>query len=90
MAKLAYDTYNFSLGITRFQHPGSYSRIIQCAEALSLARAVLENTYTNAACSRHDLLNKSEGMIQSSLADQDFADAGRQLYRISADQDSCG
>ena len=71
-AKLAYDTYNFSLGITRFQHPGSYSRIIQCAEALPLARDVLENTYTNAAW-QDDLLNKSEGMIQSSSADQDFA-----------------
>ena len=71
-AKLAYDTYNFSLGISRFLHPGSYSRIIQCAEALSLARAVLSNTYTNAAW-QDDLLNKSEGMIQSSSADQDFA-----------------
>jgi 1,4-alpha-glucan branching enzyme len=71
-AKLAYDTYNFSVGINRFLHPGSYSRIIQCAEALSRARDVLNNTYTNAAW-QDDLLNKSENMIQSSSADQDFA-----------------
>ena len=71
-AKLAYDTYNFSLGINRFRHPGSYSRIIQCAEALSRARDVLANTYTNAAW-QDDLLNKSQGMIQGSSADQDFA-----------------
>lgn len=71
-AKLAYDTYNFSLGIDRFRHAGSYSRIIQCAEALSLARAVLANTYSNAAW-QDDLLNKAEGMIQSSSADEGFA-----------------
>ncbi len=71
-AKLAYDTYQFSLGIDRFRHPGSYSRIIQCAEALSLARTVLANTYTNAAW-QDDLLNKSEWMIQGNGADEDFA-----------------
>jgi maltooligosyltrehalose trehalohydrolase len=72
-AKLAYDSYMFSFGIDRFRQPGGgYSRIIQCAEALSLARAVLANTYTNAAW-QDDLLNKSENMIQSSSADQDFA-----------------
>ena len=71
-AKLAFDTYNFSLGIDRFRRPGSYSRIIQSAEALSRARDVLRDTYTNAAW-QDDLLNKSEGMIKSSSADQDFA-----------------
>lgn len=72
-AKLAYDTYKFSLGLDRFRQTGSgYSRIIQCAEALSRARDVLANTYSNAAW-QDDLLNKSEGMIQSSSADQDFA-----------------
>ncbi len=72
-AKLAYDTYKFSLGIDRFRRAGSgYSRIIQCAEALSRARDVLTNTYSNAAW-QDDLLNKSEDMIQSSSADQDFA-----------------
>src|SRR5207344_3001869 len=35
-AKLAYDTYQYSLPIARFvRDPASYSRIIQCAEALS-------------------------------------------------------
>src|SRR5208283_4117111 len=73
VCKLAYDTYRFSLGINRFRQAGSgYSRIVQCAEALSRARDVLANTYTNAAW-QDDLLNKSESMIQSSSADQDFA-----------------
>ena len=71
-SKLAYDTYRFSQSIPRFLHPGSYSRIIQTAEALSLAKTVLTNTYSNAAW-QDDLLNKSEGMIQGDGADEDFA-----------------
>jgi 1,4-alpha-glucan branching enzyme len=72
-AKLSFDTYKSSLSVPRFQRPNSgYSRIIQCAEALSRARDVLANTYTNAAW-QDDLLNKSESMIQGSSADQDFA-----------------
>jgi 1,4-alpha-glucan branching enzyme len=71
-AKLAYETYQFSLGINRFLHPGSYSRIIQTAEALSLAQTVLAKTYTNAAW-QDGLLNKSESMIRGDGADQDFA-----------------
>ena len=89
-AKLAYDTYNFSLGITRFLHPGSYSRIIQCAEALAKARDVLENTYTNAAW-QDDLLNKSEKHDSEQLGGPGLgAPAGRQLQWISADQESGG
>jgi maltooligosyltrehalose trehalohydrolase len=72
-AKLAYDTYQYSLGIARFQQgSGSYSRIIQCAEALSKAREVLRNTYTSCAW-QDELLNKAEDMMQRQYVDSDFA-----------------
>jgi maltooligosyltrehalose trehalohydrolase len=61
-ALLAWETYNYSLGIQRFQQdPNSYSRIIQCAEALGIAPVVLRNTYTNCAW-QDDLLNEAEGI----------------------------
>ena len=72
-AKLAYDTYQYSLGVERFQQgSGSYSRIIQCAEALSKARDVLRNTYTSSVW-QDDLLNKAEDMVQWNYADANFA-----------------
>lgn len=72
-AKLAYDTYQYSLGIIRFQQgSGSYSRIIQCAEALSKAREVLQNTYTSCVW-QDDLLNKAEDMMQRHYVDSGFA-----------------
>jgi maltooligosyltrehalose trehalohydrolase len=72
-AKLSYDTYQYSLNIARFQQGvGSYSRIIQCAEALSKARDVLRNTYTSCAW-QDDLLNKSEDMIKWNYTDANFA-----------------
>jgi 1,4-alpha-glucan branching enzyme len=49
-AMLAYETYLYSRSIARFGcAPGTYSRLIQCAEALWKAPEVLRNTYTNAA-----------------------------------------
>jgi maltooligosyltrehalose trehalohydrolase len=49
-AMLSYETYLYSRGIARFGCvPGTYSRLIQCAEALWKAPDVLRNTYTNAA-----------------------------------------
>lgn len=72
-AKLAYDTYQYSLGIPRFQQgPSGYRRIIQCAESLSKSRDVLGNTYTNCAW-QDDLLNKSEDMVRWHYADTNFA-----------------
>ncbi len=71
-AKLAYRTYQDSLPLPRFQGPGGYSRIIQCAEALSNGREILANTYTNSVW-QDDLLNKSEGMAQYRFADDAFA-----------------
>ncbi|KIW30198.1 uncharacterized protein PV07_05958 [Cladophialophora immunda] len=72
-AKLCYDTYQCSTRIDRFRREaGSYSRIIQCAEALSKAREVLRGTYTSCAW-QDDLLNKSESMIRNNVADADFA-----------------
>jgi 1,4-alpha-glucan branching enzyme len=72
-AKLAFGTYNYSLGISRFQQDkASYSRIIQCAEALSKARDVLSNTFTSCAW-QDDLLNKSQDMISHGYVDDAFA-----------------
>lgn len=71
-AKLAFDTYNRSLSISRFQRSGSYSRIIQVAEALGKARAVLRDTFTTAAW-QDELLNKVEGMAHFNFVDEDFA-----------------
>jgi 1,4-alpha-glucan branching enzyme len=72
-AKLAYDTYDRSLGIARFQRAGGgYSRIVQVAEALWRAREVLANTYTSAAW-QDDLLDKAEDMAQHRYVDDAFA-----------------
>jgi maltooligosyltrehalose trehalohydrolase len=72
-AKLAYDTYRYSLAIPRFQAaPGSYSRIIQCAEALWRAPDVLRNTYTSCAW-QNDLLDKAEAIASGGAPSDDFA-----------------
>jgi 1,4-alpha-glucan branching enzyme len=71
-AKLAYDTYQASLAIPRFQRPNSYSRIIQCAEALSNGRDILANSYTNCVW-QDELLNKAENMATFHYADDNFA-----------------
>jgi maltooligosyltrehalose trehalohydrolase len=61
-AKLAYDTYRYSVNLARFQRESnSYSRIIQCAEALWRAPDVLRNTYTNCAW-QNDLLDQAEAI----------------------------
>jgi 1,4-alpha-glucan branching enzyme len=71
-AKLAYDTYNYSLGIGRFQQAGNgYSRIIQVAEALGKARSVLAQTFTSAAW-QDETLNKAEDMASHDYVDDDF------------------
>ena len=65
--------YGHSLGIARFQAgANSYSRIIQCAEALGISRQVMNETYTNAAWT-NDLLNKVEDMIRWNYVDDNFA-----------------
>jgi maltooligosyltrehalose trehalohydrolase len=71
-AKLAFDTYNRSLSIARFQGAGGYSRIIQVAEALGKAKAVLRDTFTSAAW-QDELLNKVESMAHFKFVDEDFA-----------------
>jgi maltooligosyltrehalose trehalohydrolase len=72
-AKLAYDTYQYSLGIGRFQQtPPTYSRIIQCAEDLSDPRGILRNTYTCATW-QNELLGKAEDMVYWNYADANFA-----------------
>ena len=72
-AKLAYDTYRYSLGIPRFQQdPNSYSRIIQCAEALWRAPDVLRNTYTSCAW-QNDLIDGAEAIAGGAAPTADFA-----------------
>jgi len=72
-AKLAYDTYLYALAIPRFQHDAnSYSRIIQCAEALWRAPDVLRNTYTNCAW-QNDLLDKAESIAGGASPTDDLA-----------------
>lgn len=71
-AKLVYETYLYSLNIARFERdPASYSRIIQCAEALSIARTVLSNTYTNCAW-QDDLLNTARNIVGGAPVDADL------------------
>jgi maltooligosyltrehalose trehalohydrolase len=72
-AKLAYDTYRYSLGIPRFQRDAnSYSRIIQCAEALWKAPDVLRGTYTSCAW-QNDLLDRAEAIAGGAAPGDDFA-----------------
>ncbi|HKD66952.1 MAG TPA: alpha-amylase family glycosyl hydrolase [Candidatus Binataceae bacterium] len=72
-AKLAYDTYRYSLNFPRFQREaGGYSRIIQCAEALWRAPDVLSNTYTSCAW-QNDLLDGAEAIAGGSAPTDDFA-----------------
>jgi maltooligosyltrehalose trehalohydrolase len=71
--ELAERVYGHSLGIPRFAGGvNSYSRIIQCAEALGISRQVLNETYTNSAWT-NDLLNKVEDMIHWNYVDDAFA-----------------
>jgi maltooligosyltrehalose trehalohydrolase len=71
-AKLAYRTYQDSLPLARFQGANGYSRIIQCAEALSNGRDILANTYTNSVW-QDELLNNAEDMARYRYADANFA-----------------
>jgi maltooligosyltrehalose trehalohydrolase len=74
-AKLAFDTYRYSLGIPRFQRDGNgYSRIIQCAEALWRAPEILRNTYTSCAWQNH-LLDDAEAIAAGAQPTADFAHA---------------
>jgi 1,4-alpha-glucan branching enzyme len=66
-ALLAYETYLYSRAIPRFGcAPGTYSRIVQCAEALSIAPTVLRSTYTNAAW-QDATLNSAESAMSGDL-----------------------
>ena len=72
-SKLVYDTYNYSLPIPRFDAGiASYSRIIQCAEALGRAPEVLRNTYTSCAW-QDDLLNTAEWIARGNAPSDGLA-----------------
>ncbi|MDQ2711039.1 MAG: alpha amylase C-terminal domain-containing protein [Acidobacteriota bacterium] len=65
--------YTYSLGISRFQRSAdSYSRIVQCAEALDNSRQVMAETYTNSAWT-DDLLYKAEDMMRWNYVEDKFA-----------------
>lgn len=70
-ALVAFRTYLHSLGLARFQRGAeSYSRIIQCAEALGIAPVVLRNTYTSCAW-QDDLLNGAEAILSRQTGPSD-------------------
>ena len=71
-AELAYNTYQYSLGMPRFKDPLKFSRIIQCAEDLDDPRGILANTYSNATW-QDELLNKVRYMASSQTVDDGFA-----------------
>ncbi len=72
-AKLAYDTYRYSLALPRFvPDPVGYSRLIQCTEALGRAPDVLRNTYTNCAW-QDDLLGGAEAIAGGATPTDGFA-----------------
>jgi len=56
-ARLTFETYQYSKGISRFQDPAGHSRIIQCAEHLPDPRGVMSSTYSNTAWS-NELMDK--------------------------------
>jgi maltooligosyltrehalose trehalohydrolase len=67
-AMLAYETYLYSRSFPRFGcAPGTYSRLIQCAEALWKAPEVLRSTYTNAAW-QEGLLSVAEHVAGGDLS----------------------
>ncbi|HVZ16974.1 MAG TPA: alpha-amylase family glycosyl hydrolase [Terriglobales bacterium] len=71
-AKLVYDTYQYSLGIPRFQQSAnSYSRIIQCAEALGKSHDILTFTYSNASW-QNGLLDLTERAVSSGNVTADY------------------
>jgi 1,4-alpha-glucan branching enzyme len=70
---LVQQTYLHSLTLSRFQGPaGSYSRLIQCAEALDKAPIVLSQSYTNAAW-QNGLLYLAEAVIGGAPLTDDYA-----------------
>jgi 1,4-alpha-glucan branching enzyme len=71
-AKLVFDTYNHSLGIPRFQQAAnSYSRIIQCAEALGRSHDVLRDTFSNSSW-QNGLLDLAERVVSSGSINADY------------------
>lgn len=77
-ARLAFDTYNESLKLSRFTPSGGvaageYSRIIQCPEALGLSQEILRSTYSNSTW-QDDLLDKAESLIKGNSVDDRFVE----------------
>ena len=70
---LVEQTYLHSLTLPRFEGAtGSYSRIVQCAEALGKAQTVLSQSYTNAAW-QDGLLNLAESVVSGTPPQDSYA-----------------
>ena len=72
-ASLVQRVYQHTLQLPRFQRGGanSYSRVIQCAEALDKSIQVMSETYTNSAWT-NQLLYETENMIQWNFVNDDL------------------
>ncbi len=71
-ARIAYETYQYSRTIDRFDSGRGYSRLIQCAEHLQDPRGILQKTYSNSAW-QNSLLDKAENMASRKYVDDDWA-----------------
>lgn len=71
-ARLVFETYQFSKGITRFQAPAGRSKIIQCAEHLPDPKGILSQTYSN-TCWQNELLVRSRDMAKWNYVSEHIA-----------------
>lgn len=77
---LAYNTYQDSVTMPRFQTTAGYSGLIQVAEDLDDPKGILRQTYTNATW-QNELLNKSEDTLRSQAVDDDLCHILDPLFR---------
>jgi 1,4-alpha-glucan branching enzyme len=71
-ARIAYETYQYSKTIARFDSGQGHSRIIQCAEHLHDPMGILRETYSNTAW-QNSLLGKAEDMASHDYVDDNWA-----------------
>ena len=72
-ANVAFQTYNDSAGIARFQDPAGFRRILQVAEFIDAnPQTILFDTFSNATW-QDNLLNKAADMARFNFVDDDFA-----------------
>ena len=69
---LAYETYEYSRTLPRFQTASGASSIIQCSENLDDPIGMLSRTYTN-TCWQNRLMDTARGMARGGYVSEDFA-----------------